>query len=196
MIHSERDLFSSVAFFAERPKQRIYVRWLPLFFSPWELDLVLFCGHRCTNHSREQYPQHTLSSVLHQLPPKTSSCLVHVCFTLSSLIFLLPLSFLSLKKSLLMMVAWKKDLTLDCCTIAWAVILPRRWGTSLGRTGGRPGGGQSSAVTPQRPETPSQYENEEMNKEMIQKKSAPSVKLSTLLITWKHRDAFCHSFLG
>lgn len=31
MIHSERDLFSSVAFFAKRAEQRIYVRWLPFF---------------------------------------------------------------------------------------------------------------------------------------------------------------------
>lgn len=116
MIHSERDLFSSVAFFAKKGWTKDLCEVTSFFFfSPWEPDPVLFWR----DHSSIQCLQHALSSGLHQLPPKNSGCLARwaLVFVLIqshsafSPTFPVLLSTVSLKKSLLMMVAWKKNPT-------------------------------------------------------------------------------------
>lgn len=125
--------------------------FLFFIFSPWEPDLVLFCGRRWRDHSSIQCLQHALGSGLHQLPlyPRKSGCLVQweiwfnpVLLCLPPLHFLSLHSTVSLKKALLMMVAC----TRDYCTVFVSCSSP---------PGRGPEGGQAvvkaSAVTPQGP---------------------------------------------
>lgn len=152
MIHSERDLFSSVAFFAKkkRAEQKDLCEVTSFFFffysPPGEPDLVLFCGWR--DRSGTQCLQRAGQAVCTKLPPKKSQ----LQWAFQPLHFLFFLSTVKLKKSLLMMVAWKqnnKKKTADYCKVAWAARLPAGGGRR--RAGGRPGSGRSSAVTPLRP---------------------------------------------
>ena len=157
MIHSERDLFSSVAFFAKKKKKKGWTKGFMwgdflffFFFSPppGEPDLVLFCGWR--DRSGTQCLQRAGQAVCTKLPPKkksapTSGTTFYIsCFPLHCQAEKIITNDGGLETK-------QQKKTPQQTTVKLPELLVSPAGGGRWRAGGRPGGGRSSAVTPLRP---------------------------------------------
>lgn len=160
------------------------MRWLP-FFSPHENLILCYSVAAETTVVYNIHSTHR-AAFLHQLPPKTSGRLVLEClFPSRSLFLYISSSALSLKKSLLMMVASKKKgiSHQTTVTVAWAVLPPGGERRVLGEDWREASHWSKPLLWPHRdPEKSSQEESEEMDKEIIQKISGLPVWNSTLTL--------------
>lgn len=155
MIHSERDLFSSVAFFAKKKKRaeqkdlcEVTSFFFFFFYSPpwrtWSGVILWLEGPQRYTVSTARW-----AGGLHQittqkkLAPMSVSTFTFPVFPLHCQAEKIITNDGGLETK------QQKKKTADYCKVAWAARLPAGGGRR--RTGGRPGSGRSSAVTPLRP---------------------------------------------